>query len=176
MQALQAGLMTALAECAPVAFTFKSSDRVRITTTLHHLTRLTTHLTVARQVSAELERLENTLSVEGRFSGSTPDVKEAWKTFYEAILARREILAQMHVLNSTPMSCDNVGGVELDVHHLQVPMPALKLQCFRFNERASFKKCAGCGMAHYCSKDCQARAWKEKGHRSECKTLKAKPG
>ncbi|KLO13745.1 hypothetical protein SCHPADRAFT_903950 [Schizopora paradoxa] len=59
----------------------------------------------------------------------------------------------MQALDSTPMACDN---------------------CFRFDERANFKKCAGCGMAHYCSKDCQSRAWKENGHRIECSSLKVK--
>ncbi len=33
----------------------------------------------------------------------------AWKVFYETILAREGILAQMQELNSTPMSCDNVS-------------------------------------------------------------------
>lgn len=155
LQALQAGLMKALVECSSLAFSFTPTDRIAITSTLHHLFRLTTIVAVARQASAELERLENTLSVQARFNGATPDVRDAWKAFYEAILARREILAKMQELSSTPMECDN---------------------CFKFDERANFKKCAGCGKAHYCSKDCQARAWKERGHRAECKSLKNKPG
>jgi len=154
LQALEAGLLTALANCAPLAFSFKVADRKAIICILQHLTQLSAHIAVARQASAELEKLENTLSVQGRINGSTPDVRDAWKVFYETILARRVILAQMQELNSTPMSCDN---------------------CYKFDERANFKKCAGCGRAHYCSRDCQTRAWKEKGHRDECKTLKAKP-
>ncbi|KLO07115.1 hypothetical protein SCHPADRAFT_894919 [Schizopora paradoxa] len=153
-QALQAGLLTILIDCAPIAFTLKKDERDAIVEVLKQLTWLTTHLPVARQASAELERLERARSIQGRFNVSTPDVRIAWMTLYDAILARRSILAQMQALNSTPMSCDN---------------------CFRFDERAKYKKCAGCGQAHYCSKDCQGRAWKERGHRDECKSMKNKP-
>ena len=31
--------------------------------------------------------------------------------------------------------------------------------------------CIGCGSQHYCGKDCQKYAWREDGHRDECKTL-----
>ncbi|KLO07107.1 hypothetical protein SCHPADRAFT_945541 [Schizopora paradoxa] len=154
LQTLQTGILTVLIDCAPVAFKFKALDRDAMVDVLRQLTWLTTHLPVARQASAELERLERTCSVQSRFNASTLDVRNAWVTFYDAILARRAILLQMQTLNSTPMACDN---------------------CYRFDERATFKKCAGCGMAHYCSKDCQSRAWKEKGHRAECKGLKDKP-
>lgn len=124
-QALQAGWVTALLECAPVAFTFKSSDRIAYLENVHQLTQLTTHLTIARQTSAELEKIENTLSVQERLNGSTPDVQTAWQSFREAISARREILAQMQALNSTPMSCDNVSCLRsaFEDYHLNVELP-----------------------------------------------------
>ncbi|KLO13731.1 hypothetical protein SCHPADRAFT_350635 [Schizopora paradoxa] len=155
LQALQAGIMTVLIDCAPLAFAFEAYDRVRIVDFLKKLTWLTIHIPIARQASAELEKLERTCSVQARFNASTLDVRNAWVTFYDAILARRTILSQMQSLDSSPMACDN---------------------CFRFDERANFKKCAACEMAHYCSKECQSSAWKEKGHRTQCKTLKGKPG
>lgn len=171
LQTLQAGILGVLIDCAPLAFDFETHDRDGITKTLQQLTWLTTHLPIARQASAELERLESTISVQGRFNASLLDVRQAWVTFYDAVLARRTILSQMQALNSTPMACDNVSCNVADA------CKALKLaQCFRFDERANFKKCAGCGMAHYCSKDCQSRAWKGKGHRAECKSMQGKPG
>ncbi|KLO07116.1 hypothetical protein SCHPADRAFT_945549 [Schizopora paradoxa] len=154
MQTLQAGIMAILIDFAPIAFTFQPIDRDTLVQVLGQLTWLTTHLPVARQASAELEKLESSCSVQTRFNASTLDVRNAWVTFYDAILARRTILTQMQALNSTPMACDN---------------------CFRFDERANFKKCAGCGMAHYCSRECQRRAWKERGHKVECQVLKNKP-
>ena len=62
---------------------------------------------------AELERLENTMSIQGRIdnNGCAPGVREAWKVFYETIRARREILAQMQMLDSTPMTCNHVSSV-----------------------------------------------------------------
>ncbi|KLO20020.1 hypothetical protein SCHPADRAFT_25259 [Schizopora paradoxa] len=153
LQALQAGIMTALIDCAQIAFTFEPIQRDSIAGVLRQLSWLTIQLPIARQASADLERLERTCSVQGRFNAATHEVKNAWLALYDAILARRAILSQMQALDSTPMACDN---------------------CYKFDERANFKKCAGCGMAHYCSKDCQGRAWKEKGHKAECKNLKAK--
>ncbi len=180
LQALEAGLLKALATCAPLTFTYKSDDRNTIIHVLELLTRLSAHITIARQASAELERLENTPLVLGRINGSTPDVRDAWKLFYETILARRVILAQMQALNSTPMYCDNVSRTHsaMNDDRLQVLMSVLilLLQCYKFDERANFKKCAGCGMAHYCCRDCQTRAWKDKGHKAECKSLKTKLG
>ncbi|KLO13743.1 hypothetical protein SCHPADRAFT_351060 [Schizopora paradoxa] len=146
--------MTALMECAHLAFAFEPIDRDKMVELLKALTLLTLHIPIARQASAELEKLERRCSVQARFHASTLDVRNAWVTFYDTILARRTILAHLQNMDSTPMTCDN---------------------CFRFDERANFKKCAGCGMAHYCSKDCQKSAWKEKGHRNECKTHKDKP-
>ena len=34
--------------------------------------------------------------------------------------------------------------------------------------------CVGCGSQNYCGKDCQKYAWREDGHRDECKTLQDK--
>ncbi|KLO13735.1 hypothetical protein SCHPADRAFT_350829 [Schizopora paradoxa] len=151
LQALQSGIMTFLIECAPVAFAFDPLDRDGMVDLLKKLTCLTTRIPIARQASAELERLERKCSVQARFNASTLNVRNAWVTFYDAILARRTILAQIQALDSTPMACDN---------------------CFKFDERANFKKCAGCGKAHYCSRECQSRAWKEKSHRAECNSSK----
>ncbi|KAH9989419.1 hypothetical protein F4779DRAFT_610430 [Xylariaceae sp. FL0662B] len=34
------------------------------------------------------------------------------------------------------------------------------------------KMCAGCGFFWYCNKNCQYTAWREKGHRTDCKVLR----
>ncbi|ESK90217.1 hypothetical protein Moror_7722 [Moniliophthora roreri MCA 2997] len=33
----------------------------------------------------------------------------------------------------------------------------------------SLRRCGGCGLVWYCSKECQKKSWKEEGHKSECK-------
>lgn len=108
LQVLQAGVLSALATCASQTSFFSSDDRKPIIHLLETFTMFSVHIGVARQVSAELERLGNTLSIQGRINASVPDVRKAWTMLYETICARREILAQMQRLNSTPMTCDNV--------------------------------------------------------------------
>ena len=39
--------------------------------------------------------------------------------------------------------------------------------------RSARQKCAGCGAASYCGKECQRQHWKRGGHRAQCQTLKA---
>ncbi|KLO13308.1 hypothetical protein SCHPADRAFT_940552 [Schizopora paradoxa] len=91
LQALQDGIMTVLIECAPLAFAFDTIDRNKMVDLLKVLTCLTTRIPVARQASAELERIESRCSVRVRLNSSTPDVRKAWLTFCDAIYARRTI-------------------------------------------------------------------------------------
>ncbi|KAI1394313.1 uncharacterized protein F4822DRAFT_387880 [Hypoxylon trugodes] len=37
----------------------------------------------------------------------------------------------------------------------------------------SLSRCTGCGLAAYCSKECQVRGWNELGHKANCKVIKA---
>ncbi|VDB98129.1 unnamed protein product [Peniophora sp. CBMAI 1063] len=41
--------------------------------------------------------------------------------------------------------------------------------CKKSSGKDAFRKCSGCHMTYYCSKECQVTAWKEKGHKNECK-------
>ncbi|KAH8111467.1 hypothetical protein DFH11DRAFT_1745664 [Phellopilus nigrolimitatus] len=45
--------------------------------------------------------------------------------------------------------------------------------CKKTDEKENLKKCAGCRMAFYCSRDCQVNAWKLGNHREECKVMTA---
>ncbi|KZV69234.1 hypothetical protein PENSPDRAFT_686592 [Peniophora sp. CONT] len=36
----------------------------------------------------------------------------------------------------------------------------------------AFKHCKGCGVAHYCSSECQMSDWKKGGHKAACRRLK----
>ncbi|KAJ7468785.1 hypothetical protein FB451DRAFT_1177534 [Mycena latifolia] len=44
------------------------------------------------------------------------------------------------------------------------------MQCCKTGERSAFKCCAGCGLACYCSRECQKADWAA-GHRRSCRTL-----
>ncbi|KAI8956590.1 hypothetical protein F5Y11DRAFT_361585 [Daldinia sp. FL1419] len=39
-------------------------------------------------------------------------------------------------------------------------------------EGRALMRCTGCGVAAYCSKDCQARGWSELGHKANCKVIR----
>ncbi|RKU44432.1 hypothetical protein DL546_007197 [Coniochaeta pulveracea] len=39
-------------------------------------------------------------------------------------------------------------------------------------EQVRLRRCTGCGVVRYCSKECQTRDWSEGGHRGECKVMK----
>ncbi|ORY68941.1 uncharacterized protein BCR38DRAFT_424825 [Pseudomassariella vexata] len=38
--------------------------------------------------------------------------------------------------------------------------------------KQTMERCGGCKLAYYCSKDCQVKGWKDKGHKTQCKVLK----
>ncbi|KAJ6537401.1 hypothetical protein DFH09DRAFT_1400612 [Mycena vulgaris] len=46
------------------------------------------------------------------------------------------------------------------------------IQCGKTGERRAFRKCAGCGLACYCSPECQMTDW-EAAHRGSCRALKS---
>lgn len=39
-------------------------------------------------------------------------------------------------------------------------------------EEVKLRRCTGCGVVRYCSKECQTKDWSERGHRGECKVMK----
>ncbi|KAJ7931047.1 hypothetical protein B0H13DRAFT_1858271 [Mycena leptocephala] len=42
--------------------------------------------------------------------------------------------------------------------------------CSKIDERRTFKRCAGCGLASYCSQECQSQDWAA-AHSASCQTL-----
>ncbi|KAJ7479245.1 hypothetical protein FB451DRAFT_175416 [Mycena latifolia] len=46
------------------------------------------------------------------------------------------------------------------------------IQCGKTGGRRAFRKCAGCGLACYCSPECQKTDW-EAAHRGSCRALKS---
>ncbi|KAJ7616917.1 hypothetical protein DFH06DRAFT_1364665 [Mycena polygramma] len=44
------------------------------------------------------------------------------------------------------------------------------MECLLITDKSNFQRCSGCGVAYYCSKECQKRDW-EAGHKKGCPTL-----
>ncbi|KAI9642083.1 hypothetical protein NHQ30_009954 [Ciborinia camelliae] len=45
--------------------------------------------------------------------------------------------------------------------------------CERKASEEELSRCKGCNEVLYCDKECQTKGWNEKGHKGECKVLKA---
>ena len=43
--------------------------------------------------------------------------------------------------------------------------------CLNVESGEPFKKCAGCGIARYCSRKCQKYDWKHGGHKADCRAV-----
>ena len=48
---------------------------------------------------------------------------------------------------------------------------AFKTMCFSCGKMGTMKCCSRCKCAYYCSRDCQAAAWKS-GHKATCKQIR----
>jgi hypothetical protein len=48
---------------------------------------------------------------------------------------------------------------------------AFRNKCFSCGKMGTMKCCSRCKCAHYCSRDCQAVAWKS-GHKATCKQIR----
>ncbi|KAJ6545139.1 hypothetical protein B0H19DRAFT_1167039 [Mycena capillaripes] len=84
-----------------------------------------------------------------------PMIAGVWRPFIALLEKRGPPLEQMYMLESEGMVLAGCSYIE----------------CGRRDVIKTFKKCAACRIAHYCSIECQKLAWKS-DHRSLCKQLK----
>ncbi|KAI1394659.1 hypothetical protein F4819DRAFT_480901 [Hypoxylon fuscum] len=55
------------------------------------------------------------------------------------------------------------------------PIAGTQRKCHSCDQaKQDLSQCARCTLFHYCNKECQAKAWNEKGHKKICKALKDK--
>ncbi|KLO16464.1 hypothetical protein SCHPADRAFT_926471 [Schizopora paradoxa] len=85
-------------------------------------------------------------------------LKPLWMNFEQYILERSASKALFERCIQSDLSTLNCG------------------QCGKRDVKNNFQKCAGCLVMHYCSKDCQAKHWKEGGHRVTCKKISGSGG
>ena len=59
--------------------------------------------------------------------------------------------------------------------HVQLAFAGLRkcqrANCERLEDGAAFHRCGRCKQAYYCSRDCQARDWKDGLHKKHCGKL-----
>ncbi|KAJ7445005.1 hypothetical protein B0H11DRAFT_436109 [Mycena galericulata] len=84
-----------------------------------------------------------------------PELGDAWTDFLKALLPRLEVLNVFGSKDYIPRSaCDNV-------------------ECGTIREKAVFKRCSGCRLFVYCSRECQSVDWR-RGHRGTCNADRAR--
>ncbi|KLO13339.1 hypothetical protein SCHPADRAFT_369996 [Schizopora paradoxa] len=156
LQCLEAGFLESFVNCCPTLFAYSQNFSAEMVATFQVVSCNLAHLPVAQMAIALHKKLTKEMPVHRYINKAIPTARKAWIRFQCMVMEREEIISKLPPPSSTPVKCDF---------------------CLRLFERQELKKCAGCSLALYCSKSCQARAWKEKDHRSQCKIAKkAGPG
>ncbi|KAJ7690055.1 hypothetical protein B0H17DRAFT_1201852 [Mycena rosella] len=98
------------------------------------------------------EALPSALSITSTTPFTNSVIYPFWTEFAELVEERLGALDFCLARRSTSMNaCENI-------------------QCRKTGQKTAFKSCAGCGVAYYCSRDCQKADWAS-GHRRSCRTL-----
>ena len=115
--------------------------------------------------------------------GGLPVSKEKARLLYEKAAQLEHPEAQLHLgvmhiqgEGGLPVSMEKAlfwfeRAAEQGVEHPTKFIDALKISCF-FNcgKTGAMKRCSQCKCAYYCSRECQAAAWKS-GHKATCKQI-----
>ncbi|RYP24228.1 hypothetical protein DL765_000723 [Monosporascus sp. GIB2] len=73
-----------------------------------------------------------------------------------------------------PLKMDEVMAMNKEVIEY-TPAEGAPRRCHTCGEaKEGLDRCGGCTLFSYCNKECQAKAWNEKGHKRFCKALKNK--
>ena len=117
--------------------------------------------------------------------GKIPMSKEKARLWYEKAAGQGYIAAQRYLA-----SLHSKGGGDLPVSmelaffwmaracdqgdkQSTVTLEAAKSKCFSCGKIGKLDRCPKCKCAYYCSRDCQAVAWKS-GHKAACKQIRRK--
>ncbi|TFK68952.1 hypothetical protein BDN72DRAFT_841143 [Pluteus cervinus] len=152
LQAINAGLLTAFIECSPVYDDLSHEDYEGLSATITNtIPRYLAYLCIAKALDKAFLKLERTaqfLSLRNT---------RAWEAFDAlALLTARRfgINEGLRRTKKAITACSNP-------------------QCHKVDARNNFRKCAKCGLAFYCSKECQILHWKDLGHKQECNKVRA---
>ncbi|KLO13337.1 hypothetical protein SCHPADRAFT_369954 [Schizopora paradoxa] len=151
LQCLESGILESFVNCCPTLFAYDQIHSAEVVATFQVVTSNLVHLPVAQMAAASHKKLTKDMPVYRHINKAIPLARNAWIRFQCMVLEREEIMSKLP--------------------------PAGSIPCTKTFEHKMLKKCAGCAVAQYCSRNCQARAWKENDHRTQCKAAKnADPG
>ncbi|KAI0312015.1 hypothetical protein OF83DRAFT_697432 [Amylostereum chailletii] len=116
--------------------------------------------------------------------------KDGWRYWYPAMKALRDMPLAAKMQHQKVVEAWVKFGVELRIDedearkfHSQKPIaiPTPSQICCSWKECIfhtysppdAMRQCVGCREVSYCDKECQARDWKEGGHKKKCRRLTA---
>ncbi|KAI0368385.1 hypothetical protein BV20DRAFT_459675 [Pilatotrama ljubarskyi] len=147
-QSVSAGLLQALCDCSPRFSEVDPDDYSMIKDIVDSiLPRYLVFRSVIEAVDSAMIKIDRGPQKK-RIEESI--LEPSWRRFF--ILARERVLvlAQVDHMKGHSTTCDNV-------------------KCQKVGPREQFRRCAACLNTFYCSKECQATAWKEGDHKTMCK-------
>ncbi|KLO13751.1 hypothetical protein SCHPADRAFT_928299 [Schizopora paradoxa] len=152
LQAIDAGFLELFVRCSPMFPIFPVQvQEIILECFFTALSPTLIHLPVILALADAMKRLK-VQKADDLIRGSTSEVKRAWRTVVETVAKRLKVaLATPSQPFRRKYICD---------------------YCCKVDSASTFKLCAGCGRASYCSKECQVKGWKERKHREQCNALK----
>ncbi|CAA7262775.1 unnamed protein product [Cyclocybe aegerita] len=154
IQALKHGLLEAWLVAAERIYLFPAQENNAVIPALFEK-HLFPRLVYRKVLSATMAAIQKVKIVKGGTLKNNHlwrvDMLTAWQNMCSVASERYALVGQMKLLEKLDFCCDNT-------------------KCAKVDKRDKFRKCASCLSALYCSRECQVAAWKEGGHREECKS------
>ncbi|EJD43851.1 hypothetical protein AURDEDRAFT_114606 [Auricularia subglabra TFB-10046 SS5] len=146
-EAVNAGLPVAFARLSPHFSKIEDKEELDIILKLCNdlLPRYTVYRSVVEALVPQMKKAE-----EYRAQVMKSPAHAVWHKFATHVYERNLVCLHAKATKGKAQACDNI-------------------QCNKIDDKKSFKKCSGCGMTYYCSKECQVTAWKQGDHKSVCK-------
>ncbi|KAI0352454.1 hypothetical protein OH77DRAFT_1513235 [Trametes cingulata] len=147
-QSVSAGLLQALCDCSPRFSELDPDDYSMITEIVDSiLPRYLVFRSVIEAVDSAMIKIDRGPQKK-RIEKSI--IAPSWRKFFELARRRVLVLGQIDHMKGNSTTCDN-------------------LKCQKVGPREQFRRCSACLNTFYCSKECQATAWKEGDHKTMCK-------
>ncbi|THH33240.1 hypothetical protein EUX98_g1007 [Antrodiella citrinella] len=140
-QAIGAGLLPAYCDCSPKFYMVHGEDLEMITDVVNKiLPKYLVYRSVIDAVDASMRKLTKAQEDRVRLSMA----KKGWEEFYHMAHEKELIAIHSEVTKGMHMTCDNI-------------------KCQKVKRKEEVRRCSACLNTFYCSKECQAVAWKEEG-------------
>lgn len=147
-QAIGAGLLSAFCDCSPFFDKLDPDDLEMVLGVLGDiLPRYCVYRSVIQTMDEPMRKIDGGAQKERVMRSIAKDV---WFKFFKLVRVRVLVLWEADTHKGKHIICDNV-------------------KCQKAGNKDQVRRCSACLTTFYCSKECQAIAWKEGDHKNMCK-------